>query len=123
MSSSATTHTPLHARAATTPSAARPGVRLTGRGQFLVLLALVLMLLGAFAIGRAASSQATEQASSAAPALTQVTVQPGDTLWAIARRVAPERDTREVVAQLRQLNHLPTAAVQAGSQLLLPAVV
>ena len=97
-------------------------LRLTVRGRRLVLLALVLLLLGAFAVGRAASSQATaEQAST--PVLTQVTVQPGDTLWAVARRVAPERDPRELVAQIRRLNDLPTASLQVGRQLVLPAVV
>lgn len=100
------------------------GLHVTTRGYLLVLLALVLLLLGAFAMGRSASSHATEQTAAAAvPALTQLTVQEGDTLWAIARRVAPQRDPRDVVAQIRRLNHLQTAAVQVGRQLLLPVAV
>ena len=48
------------------------------------------------------------------------TVQAGDTLWAIARRVAPERDPRLVVDQVASENHL-RGPLQAGQQLLLPA--
>ena len=109
----------------TSHQATRPhgGLRLTTRGYALVLLILVLLLLGAFAIGRSASSQATGPATSGPPALTQLTVQPGDTLWSIARRVAPQRDPRDVVSQIRRLNHLPSASVQAGRQLLLPVAV
>lgn len=102
---------PLHTR-----------LRLTGRGQLLLLLLLVVLVLGAFAMGRVASSQAMVP-SDAAPVPAQVTVQQGDTLWSIARRVAPQRDPRDVVAQIRRLNHLPSAVVQAGRQLLLPVAV
>jgi Tfp pilus assembly protein FimV len=44
------------------------------------------------------------------------TVQPGDTLWSIARRVAPGRDPRPVVDRLIQVNHLGDG-LQAGQQL------
>jgi LysM repeat protein len=46
-----------------------------------------------------------------------VTVRPGDTLWSIASRIAPQRDPRLTVAALEQLNHLDTPAVQAGQVL------
>ena len=112
------------------PSAARPApaprrrnrVHLTGRGRVLVLLALVALLLGAFAFGRSASHAAVT-AESGGPTLTQVTVQPGDTLWSVSRRLAPHRDPREVVDQLQRLNHLPSSALQVGQQLLLPLAV
>lgn len=102
----------------------RRGVHLTGRGRLLVVLVLAALLLGAFAIGRSASSQATTTTSAPAASPTQVTVQPGDTLWTLARRLAPGHDTRNVVDQLRRLNHLTSANdLKAGQQLLLPAVV
>ena len=50
----------------------------------------------------------------------QTTVQPGDTLWSVAQRIAPDNDPREVVAQIRRINHLHTSALQAGQLLLLP---
>ena len=103
------------------PAARARRVRFTGRGRMVLLLAMVLLLLAAFAVGRSASSQATTSAPAAAPAATQVTVQPGDTLWSLAEELAPARDTREVVAQIRRLNDLPGAGLQAGQLLLVPA--
>lgn len=108
----------------TVPAAPRSRpLRLTARGRRLVLLVVVLLLLGAFAVIRSAASQATEQASPAAPVLAQVTVQRGETLWAVAQRVAPQRDPRDLVAQLQRLNHLSSPSLRVGQQLLLPAVV
>jgi LysM repeat protein len=48
------------------------------------------------------------------------TVQTGDTLWAIAKRSAPDRDPREVVYQLVRDNHL-RGQLQPGQRLSLPA--
>ena len=48
------------------------------------------------------------------------TVKPGDTLWGIARRVAPGRDPRPVVDQLIADNHLQ-GSLQAGQAIDLPA--
>lgn len=103
-----------------TVHSSRRSTHLTGRGRLLVLAGLVALMLAAFAAGRSASSQAVEQPEGS-PALTQIVVEPGDTLWAVARRVAPERDPRELVSQIRRLNDLPTAALKVGQQLLLPA--
>ena len=44
------------------------------------------------------------------------TVQPGDTLWSIARRVAPDRDPRPIVDGLAEANHL-RGSLQVGQQL------
>jgi LysM repeat protein len=46
-----------------------------------------------------------------------VTVQPGDTLWKIATRVAPQRDPRAEVAALQQVNHLDSAGLVPGQVL------
>jgi LysM repeat protein len=87
-----------------------------------VLLVLVLVLAGAVVLWHAGESQAGQQAEPA-PALTQVTVQSGDTLWSVAHRIAPQRDARDVVDQLRRLNGLSTGQLRVGQQLLLPVVV
>ncbi|MCW2500206.1 MAG: hypothetical protein JWN87_1882 [Frankiales bacterium] len=108
------------ATATATPSTARPGaVRLTRRGRALVLLTLVGLLLTAFVVGRAGSSQAATETTTARP-YAQTTVHAGETLWAVAKRVAPGQDPRAVVQQLRELNHLASGGIQAGQQLLLP---
>jgi len=96
-------------------------VHLTRRGRAVLLVLLVGLLYAAFAVGRS-NTQAAVTAEPA-PQLVQTTVQQGDTLWRVARRMAPDRDPRPVVEQLRRLNHLPTSGLQVGQQLLLPAAV
>lgn len=49
-----------------------------------------------------------------------VVVQPGDTLWSIAAAVAPTRDPRQVVFDLRQRNQLASVVVVPGQVLQLP---
>lgn len=103
----------------TSGRARRVRSRLTPRGRVLVLLALVLAVLGAFSLGRVASSAATSAVVQ--PALRQTVVHQGDTLWAVARRIAPSSDPRRVVQQLQDLNGLRGGSLRAGQQLLLPA--
>ena len=103
----------------------RPGrtTHLTVRGRLVVLLTLVALLLAAFSVGRAASGAATSPAAvPPPPAAVPMTVQPGDTLWEVARRVAPQADPREVVQVLQRANDLQGPALRVGQQLLLPVV-
>jgi Tfp pilus assembly protein FimV len=102
-----------------TPATARLRVRLTRRGQ---AVAVVALLVGIFAAGLAFGSSAQGADSAPAPAAPHrtVVVQPGESLWAIARAAAPHRDPRVMVEVIRELNALPGAGVEAGQQLLLP---
>jgi hypothetical protein len=96
---------------------ARRPARLTRRGRMACTLALVGLstgLLGlvqpqAFALGRGDG-----------PATQRITVRPGETLWAIADRVAPGTDPRSTIARLESMNHLRSSSVPAGSVLLVP---
>lgn len=45
----------------------------------------------------------------------------GDTLWTIARRLAPDQDPRRTVEILRRVNGLRSAALQVGQNLAIPA--
>jgi hypothetical protein len=99
-----------------------PGhLRLTRRGRLVTaaatLLIAVLTLVGA--VSRVGSLDESAPVPASAPA--QVVVAPGETLWSIAERVAPQRDPRTVVAGIRRLNDLPTADVHAGQTLVLRA--
>ena len=112
------TRSTIHPDAGTATSART--VQLTRRGRGALLVTLVVLLLGAFSLGRVGTGAATSVPSR--PALEQTTVHAGESLWSVARRVAPTADPRTVVVQLRQLNHLDSAAVQVGQPLLLPRV-
>lgn len=100
-------------------------LRLTRRGRFvfigvpLILLAALILTLSGFlnAPAKAAESSA---GLSLTPTVT-VTVQPGESLWAIAASVAPERDPRDVVTDIIQLNNLEAARVVPGQALFIPS--
>lgn len=100
-------------------------LRLTRRGRFvffgvpLILLAALILSFSGFLN---APAKAAESASELSPTPSvSVTVQPGESLWAIAGEVAPERDPRDVVADIVQLNNLGAARVMPGQQLFVPS--
>ena len=100
------------------PSSASVPLRLTRRG--VAVLAVLTAALGLALVWVAAASAraSADGASSAAvhgPAV--VTVHPGDTLWALAARVAPGRDPLAEVADLRRINHLADPALTPGQTL------
>jgi len=54
-------------------------------------------------------------------AYATISVQPGDTLWAIASSRYPDSDVRAKVWQIEQLNHLSGKALQPGEILQVPS--
>ncbi|HEX7105567.1 MAG TPA: LysM peptidoglycan-binding domain-containing protein [Acidothermaceae bacterium] len=107
-------------------SARRAPLRLTRRGRLVAVLGLVLLasLLSALVLALAmgpASGRSAAAPPAAGAAGSTVVVQPGDTLWAIASRVAPKADPRVVVQQIIDRNGLASASVQAGQLLVLPS--
>ncbi len=106
-------------RAAARQAAAHPVVlRLTRRGRLLLLLLAAAVMATAFSAGRASAAARGGQPSR--PPAGSVVVQRGDTLWSVARGVAPTRDPRVTVERLRRLNHLPTVQIRPGQRLLIP---
>jgi LysM domain len=97
------------------------------RRRLVVLVGLVVLTIALVAGVRALASLSAVPSSPAptpvdggtapVPGRTYV-VQPGDTLWSIARRVAPDRDPRPVVDALRRANGGPD--LQVGSSLTIP---
>ena len=104
----------------TTASAAPGPLRLTRRGRALLVLMIALLLLVAFSLGQQATQAADVAGNAGSAPLEQTTVQPGESLWSVAQRIAPDNDPREVVAQIQRLNDLDSAQLQVGQQLLLP---
>ncbi|MDQ1623365.1 MAG: hypothetical protein QOH19_1783 [Actinomycetota bacterium] len=116
-----------HARAV--PSAAarakQSPLRLTRRGKFvffgvpLILLAALILSLSGFVNAPAKAAESASELS-LTPTVS-VTVQPGESLWTIAGTVAPERDPRDVIADIVQLNNLDAARVLPGQELFVPS--
>jgi Tfp pilus assembly protein FimV len=96
------------------PAPVSAPVRLTRRG--VVVLALAVAALG-LALVWAAALSAPSSAAAPAGGPSVVTVHPGDTLWSIASRVAPQRSPAAEVATLQQLNHLGSAELVPGQRL------
>jgi hypothetical protein len=96
-------------------------VQLTRRGRVVILLVLVavgvaLMMALTGLVGGAAAGTGP-----AHPATRTIVVQPGQTLWSIARDIAPNADRRETIARIIQLNALPASGVSAGERIAVPA--
>ena len=105
--------------AAPQPMSASSAVQLTRRG-WVVLLSVAVAVTAVLVWVAFLSHPATPSGSSApsgVAAPSQVVVQPGDTLWSIATRVAPDRDPRAVVYDLQQANHLADSTVVEGQVL------
>jgi hypothetical protein len=93
-------------------------LRVTRRGRLVLLLLLSALLLAAFSVGRVSSRAAGPHRAQPVPA---VVVHQGDTLWSIARRIAPATDPRVVVDRLVRANHLPDSSVRVGQRILVAA--
>lgn len=110
-----------------TPPASITGVRITRRGR-LVLLGLVAALAFALiSLGQVAAQAGLSDAAdgsgpvSSGPVSSTWVVQPGETLWVIAERLAPDTDPRETVARIVAMNDLPSSSVLVGQELQIPA--
>ena len=94
-------------------------MRLTRRGRVTAfvasLAALLAVVVGAGQMADASNEASTVQSSS-------VVVQSGETLWGIARDVAPGHDPRLVISQIRDLNDLGTRSIVPGQTLVVPTL-
>lgn len=91
-------------------------MRLTRRGRRVVAtLASALVLVTLNSVNALQAS-----AQDTAPTVQVMTVAPGQTLWEIALSVAPERDPRETVWRIQQLNGLAESSLVDGQKLLVP---
>lgn len=100
------------------PRPPRGTLRLTSRGRVVVLLVVLAAALAVFALrgAPAASSDIIHHQRTAT-----VVVSPGETVWDIARRVAPDADTRSVVAEIEELNSMTDAgSIRVGQPLSVP---
>jgi hypothetical protein len=92
------------------------------RRRVAAVVLAVLLAVGALLLGRAVALAVAPappgSGGSVAPAMgptTVVVVQPGDTLWAMARRLQPEGDVRSLVDRLAEAHG--NGPLQAGERL------
>ncbi|HEX4866253.1 MAG TPA: LysM peptidoglycan-binding domain-containing protein [Acidimicrobiales bacterium] len=90
--------------------------RLAALAVLTAAVVVVLLLANAVLAGPAGGGTPTSAAGTSAAAVH--VVQPGDTLWSIARELAPGADVRLTVDRLVALNG--HAALQVGQRLALP---
>jgi LysM repeat protein len=116
--------TPMSATLVTI-SPARPALRRSNdrRARLVRLLAVSgLAVLGAVALSTRfadADTSVPSGASTPGTAGVVVVVQPGDTLWSVARALQPSGDVRPLVARLARVHG--HSSVQAGDRLRVPA--
>ena len=107
-----------YAVVATGVRAGRPApIRLTRRGRIVVLTFFILMASLASAVLWTTASRADDPVEGPAPT---VVVQPDDSLWSIAERVAPGRPPLDVIHDIRTLNGIDNWYVYAGETLVVP---
>jgi Tfp pilus assembly protein FimV len=100
------------------PAGAEIGrVRLTRRGRALARVLATVLVVAMFLLVAPGLARGIGPARPA-PRVTYV-VQPGDTLWSIAQRVAPGQDPRPVVDRLIEANDV-RGGLQTGQELSIP---
>lgn len=96
-------------------------LRLTRRGRLVIGLLISLVIVAALALATLfAATGAQASLDERAVEFTYVSVQPGDSLWGLAGRLAPAADPRDVIDDIMRLNQLDSANVVNGQQLAIP---
>ncbi len=100
--------------------AARTRLRLTTRGRRLLagVIAVPIAAILSFSVLAGGNAEATRSAGDTS--FTTVVVAPGETLWAIAERVAPGSDPRDTIDAITRLNALDSPVLAVGDELAIP---
>lgn len=99
-----------------------PRLRITPRGRAVVTMMIAIPLaIAAASFGLGASGASAVGHGSAGSTFHYVTVSAGESLWQLARAVAPTADPRDVIADIVALNNLSSADVMPGQRLAIPA--
>lgn len=112
-------------RGAARKAGAAGRMSLTRRGRFVfiglpVLAGTAALLAVAIVFLMPSTVHATTEPAGP-PATRTVTVQPRESLWEIAHGADPQRDTREVIDDIVELNDLSTSVLSGGQLLEVPA--
>lgn len=114
---------PVPTGRAGTPRArsAEAPVRLTRRGRLVVRVGSAGLVVLTLMAGVLLLDRTAEAGSTVTPVpVSYRVVLPGETLWQIAGEIAPTADRRDTVAEILELNALPTGGVDAGQRIAVP---
>ena len=89
---------------------------LTLRGRRVVAILALLPMIGALTLLGVHKAEAV----GTAPTTRLIAVQPGDSMWDIAVRIAPNQDPRKTMWDIAQLNHMSTSDLHSGQPLIVP---
>ncbi|MFZ4896039.1 LysM peptidoglycan-binding domain-containing protein [Plantibacter sp. Mn2098] len=108
-----------------TTTAPRTRLRLTRRGRVVFTTLAALPVVAAIAVlsisaGNAIASGPDIGAAGQGASFTYVTVDAGESLWQLAKSIAPTADPRDVVADIINLNQLTSSGVEPGQRLAIP---
>lgn len=94
-------------------------IRLTRRGRRVVAILALIPIVITFLLLGMKVAQASDSSSN--QTTTTVVVKPGQSLWDVASATGSDRDIRETIWMIQQLNGMKTSEVLAGQELVVPA--
>ena len=84
------------------------------------LVVLSLAIVAASVAGGEAGANASKSTVTASDSFITVTVAPGDTVWSLASRVAPQGQAGALVSAIIEINSLGSGDVVAGQKIRIP---
>lgn len=102
--------------------APRTHLRLTARGRavFTTLAAIPLVIAAAVFALNGGGAVATQDVAVAGGSYEYVTVEAGESLWAVATEIAPQADPRDVISDILHFNGMSSSELQPGQRLAIP---
>lgn len=96
-------------------------IKLNRRGRLArTLVVLSLAIVAASVAGGQAGADTSKSTVAAADSFITVTVAPGDTVWSLASRVAPQGQAGALVSAIIEINSLGSGDVVAGQKIRIP---
>lgn len=97
-------------------------IRLTTRGRLLLCASGLVVALSLISANTALGSNQSGAVSGGSAGYESIRVLPGESLWSIARQVAPDfgASTGDIVAMIIEINNLPSSELESGAELLIP---
>ncbi|AMM22361.1 hypothetical protein AX769_10915 [Frondihabitans sp. PAMC 28766] len=95
-------------------------LHITRRGRAVLGTVVAVPLFAVLAVFMLSGGGAAASGSAGHIHFEHVTIASGETLWQVAEQVAPKSDPRDVIADIVQLNDLPSTEVMAGQSIAIP---